>query len=327
MAVRLTRSAVAVLLMAALAAIVFARTGQAEPASGPYTTVSSSSGSLSITNSGGTGAIVSLSGMAPGRSVTGEVTITNTGTLAGELSLASEQLTETLGNGGGRLSRRVELVVLANGTSEVYRGPFGDLATRALGSIAAGQARRYRFTAALPDGGLPAEATTGDNAYQGAQLSSAFRWTATAPDPPAGPGPGGTPKLSLSVGVAKRQPKVKKRSLAVTARCDRPCTLSASAKMKGARTGLARAKTATPNQRVTLSLKLSKKAAKKLMRAAAKRKGALMTLSVKSSDAAGVSASFTKPMQVRLVRRGAAKKLVVKWGKAKKKPKKRKKGR
>ena len=46
----------------------------------------------------------------------------------------------------------------------------------AMGTLNAGDARRYRFTVTFPDGGVPASATTGDNAYKGDNVTVDYNW-------------------------------------------------------------------------------------------------------------------------------------------------------
>ena len=50
--------------------------------------------------------------MRPGEEASGSVTITNTGTVNAALSLAPEAPADTPGNGGGKLSNKLELLVI-----------------------------------------------------------------------------------------------------------------------------------------------------------------------------------------------------------------------
>jgi hypothetical protein len=54
------------------------------------------------------------------------------------------------------------------------------MGAQSLGSFAAGEARTYKFTVEFPDGGVPASATTGDNAYKGSSMSVGYQWDATS---------------------------------------------------------------------------------------------------------------------------------------------------
>ncbi len=142
------------------------------------------SGSLSHTNSRNNAAILTASGMKPGGTATGSVTITNTGSLAGTFSLSKSNLTNPiLGTGSERLSDQLDLVI-RDGSTTVYSGKLGAMGTIALDgdTVAAGTqqfgaaasptaAHTYDFTVTLP------AATT--NAYQGTSMSVQYDWSAT----------------------------------------------------------------------------------------------------------------------------------------------------
>lgn len=143
-----------------------------------------SSGSLSHTNSKNNAAILTASGMKPGGTATGSVTITNTGSLAGTFSLAKSDLTNPiLGSGGEKLSDQLDLLI-KDGSTTVYAGKLGAMGTIALDgdTVTAGTqqfgatgtptaAHTYDFTVTLPS-------ATG-NAYQGTSTSVQYDWTAT----------------------------------------------------------------------------------------------------------------------------------------------------
>ena len=298
---------VLVLLLSTLAAVALA-SGGAEPEATPVPTASAATGSLSLVDSLNSGAILSVTGVAPGQSTSGEVTITNSGSLDGALTLESEALAEVPGLGGGRLSERLELVVLEPGAGVVYQGPYGALGRRSLGSIAAGQGRRYRFTATLPEGGVPVSPSAGDNAYQGARLTSAFRWTASSSGP-IDPGS----ELSLKVKLLKRQPQPRRRRLVIYIRCNRPCAAAARAKLRGGRSKRARRSSTRANQRVKLSLRLSRRSARRLARGVARRRGARLNLTLSARDSAGRRITYVRGMRLRKVRRGGRTRIVARW--------------
>ena len=308
--------ALLVLLVGGLAAAALGQPGEAEPPARPVVTASEASGSVSLVNSLDGGAILSVTDLAPGQSTSGEVTITNAGSLTGAVTLESDALAELPGLGGGLLSERLELVVLEPGVGVVYQGPYGGLDRRSLGSIAAGQGRRYRFTATLPDGGVPPSPSEGDNAYQGARLTSAFRWTAASAPTPDGPTRGSTApgsELALSIRLLRRQPSPRRRRLVFYARCNRACAVSARAKMRGGRSKLTRRRSVGANQRMKVSLRLSRRSAQRLARAVARRRGARLMLSVKARDDAGGRAAFARRLQLRQVRRGGRALIVARW--------------
>jgi hypothetical protein len=136
-------------------------------------------GSLSLSNSREGSAILSLAPMRPGDSVTGTVTIGNTGTLPGDLTLSASNLVDVPGPGAGALSATLDLLVedVTNPGSPVavYNGTIPAMAPVSLGSLAAGASRDYSFRVLFPETGA------GDNVYQGSTLSVQFDWTATNP--------------------------------------------------------------------------------------------------------------------------------------------------
>jgi PASTA domain-containing protein/Big-like domain-containing protein len=138
-------------------------------------------GSLTLSNTKEGAAILSLPGMRPGDSVTDTVTLGNTGTLPGDLSLATSNLVDIPGPGGGVLSGKLDLrvrdVTNAGSPVTVYTGKIDALTPVALGTIAAGDSRVYEFRVDFPDVGSGAE-----NAYQGSGLSVEFDWTAVNND-------------------------------------------------------------------------------------------------------------------------------------------------
>ena len=216
--------------------------------------------------------------------------LSNAGTLAGALSVQQLDVVDQPGSNGGKLSNAVPLDVqdVTGGSAvPVFAGQLAAFGTRALGNIAPGAARTYRFTASLPDSGAPPSPTSGDNAYEGSALTVRYSWTATAPDPGDGGGTGG----GGSGGGGGRRPhgfslvsvnskKVLKRGvLDVMATCDRACTVSAFAqlpKAKGSRKIVRTARrTATltvPGKAARIRLKLSRKSKRQLQRALRKKR-------------------------------------------------------
>jgi cell division septation protein DedD len=127
------------------------------------------------------------------------VTISNTGTVNAALSLAPEDTGDTPGTGGGQLSNKLELLVIdvtaAGAPVTVYEGTLKQMAATNVGSIAPGAYRTYLFVAGLRPNGQS------DNAFQGAALTTGFRWSATGiatatPSPTATATPSPTPTPS-----------------------------------------------------------------------------------------------------------------------------------
>jgi hypothetical protein len=128
------------------------------------------SGTLSMTRSG-SGAIFNASTMKIGDSVTGSVTITNSGTLAGAYSLAGSS------SGSAALTSQLNLKVYkdVDGGSALYDGSLGGFSSASLGTFAAsGDSHTFYFHVSFPSTGTDA----GDNVLQGLSASTTFTWSA-----------------------------------------------------------------------------------------------------------------------------------------------------
>ena len=291
----------------------------------PRAEISMVSGELHVTNSRDGQAIFQAQGLSPGRSVTGTVQLSNTGDLTGDLGFQQLVVQDQPGTNGGLLSNAVHLDVddvTGGSVVPVFAGQLGSFQNQALGSIAPGEARTYRFTASLPDGGAPPSPTSGDNAYAGSALTVRYLWTATAPDPGdggTGGGTGGTgtgtggggaidPTVRFSV-VSKRL--VRKGLLDVMASCDRACTVSAWAQMRkarGARKGLKTSRKTTtltiPGKAARIRLKLSKKSKRQLQAVLRKKKKVALTVTLSVAAAnGGTPKNYTKKVVVKRPKR------------------------
>jgi hypothetical protein len=144
----------------------------------------------------GAAILLSLGGMRPGDSVTDTVTVGNTGTVPGDLSLSTSNLLDTPGAGGGALSGELDLVIkdITNVGSPVpvYSGKIDALTPVTLGTLAAGASRVYEFRVSFPDAGAGAE-----NAFQGSAVSVQFDWTAVNNDADTDP-----PETTITSGPA-----------------------------------------------------------------------------------------------------------------------------
>jgi len=109
--------------------------------------------------------------MKIGDSVTGTVTITNTGTLAGVYSLSGST------TGSAPLASQLNLKVYkdVDGGTALYDGSLGAVSSAALGTFAAGEAHTFYFHVTFPTTGTDA----GDNVLQGLATSTTFTWSAT----------------------------------------------------------------------------------------------------------------------------------------------------
>jgi spore coat-associated protein N len=299
------------LSLAAICAVVAvcATSGLAKSEQPPQAVLTQATGDLHLANSRDGQAIFQASGLAPGRSVTGTVQLVNSGTLPGDLSLQQLDVLDKPGAGGGRLSNAVTLDIkdVTGGNSvPIFAGRLGGLGSRPLGAIGPGEARTFRFTASLPDGGLPPGPTAGDNAYKGAGLTVRYAWTATSTG--TGPGPSRNPVATIKL----RKKKLRKKGiLDVMATCDIACRVSAYAKLpkargarKPARTRTRTATLTTPNKAARIRLKLSRKAKRRLLKTLRKRKRVVLKVVVGVSSAnGGPSTTYTRKASVKRARR------------------------
>jgi hypothetical protein len=263
-------------------------------------------GTLAMSNSSDGAAILTAAGMAPGDTRVGDVTISNTGDLAGAYALSQANLADTPGPAGGALSSALDVLVqdVTNpaAPATVYSGKLAAMGPRVLGTWAPGAARTYRFTVSLPDGGAPPSATTGDNAYQGSVVSVRYDWTATADDLSGGGRPQPTRPFSLTLTGKKRQRLLRQKSLVVVAECSEACSITATAKgRKAAKRVKLRAwkGQAKPGMRVKIKLRLSKKTVKAAKKALRRRRKSTMTVTVRATTGAGSSSLRRLKISVR----------------------------
>lgn len=123
------------------------------------------SGTLTQANSKDSVAIFVGENLRPGDETTGEVTITNTGSLAGTFTLTETDVTNTFS--AGVLSLTITDTTAA---AVVYTGAFGAAGSISLGSFAAGEARTYLFSVVL--------SATAGNADQGQTAGALYQWDA-----------------------------------------------------------------------------------------------------------------------------------------------------
>lgn len=156
----------------------------------------------------GDSAVLVARNLAPGQAQAGEVTVTNAGDASGGFALSASGLADA----GAPLSGVLQLVVAdLTASREVYEGPLSGLSTVALGTLAQGEAHRYRFTVSFP-GGSP-----DDNAYQGASTQVTFVWSATAIATSGSP-PAATPAESTAAPVAAAGGRVPRSAIGAALR-------------------------------------------------------------------------------------------------------------
>jgi hypothetical protein len=207
----------------------------------------SAQGPVSLSSSKANVALLQGTGIKPGDSVTGIVTLTNKGDRAGKLALMISGVRDQPGLYGGRLSSVLQLRIddLSTGSAPVQT-TLARTTPVALADLKGRQSRTYKVTATFPDTGLPPGPTLGDNAQQGSSVEVALAWNLTekapvAPTPPippaTAPAPaplpsGGRPKLvTLRVPAQK---VVKPRKLKVWVACELRCKVKFSAAIDNA---------------------------------------------------------------------------------------------
>jgi hypothetical protein len=286
------------------AAIAWAGSGSAEPAQ-PSAVLTQATGDLHVTNSQDGHAIFRATGLAPGGGVSGTVRLQNSGSLPGDLTLAQSDVSDQPGANGGRLSDVVKLDVsdvTAGSSVPVFTGRLAGFGSRSLGALGPAESRTFRFTATLPDGGLPPSAGGGDNAFAGSGLTARYAWTATATV--TGPTPSGDPVVKIRVRAKKL---VRRGFLDVMVRCDVACRVSAYAQLpkpkrakRAPRTKRRSATLTVPNKTARIRLKLSRKAKRRLLKALTKKKRVKVKVKVGVRAASGgPSKAYTRKLKVK----------------------------
>jgi hypothetical protein len=157
----------------ALAAVAIAATAWlAGDGGGARAAIGQATGPLVATVPGDSAILVARN-LGPGGSQAGQVTVTNVGDAAGGFSLSASGLADAGAPLSGVLELSVEDLTAGRG---VYSGLLDGLSSVPLGTLAQGEAHRYRFTVSYP-GGRPDAL---DNAYQSASTQVTFVWSASA---------------------------------------------------------------------------------------------------------------------------------------------------
>lgn len=152
------------LATAALAGALAVGSGASWTTSTGNTANTVTSGKMQQTNSKDGKSILSLTNMKPGDSVSGQVTITNVGTLKQTFSMTE---TDSSDFSAGVLREKIEDITTTPATT-LYDGALGTVPTPlALGEWAAGEAHTYRVTVTFD------KDATGD---QGKSASASFTW-------------------------------------------------------------------------------------------------------------------------------------------------------
>jgi len=126
--------------------------------------------SIKLSSSAPNQAIVAATGMAPGDSRQGTISIGNEGSVAGPVTLRATGLT------GTALAAAIDLKVedtTSGGSTQKWSGKLGSFSSVSLGSFAAGATRSYRFTLSWP-------IASNEAALQGTSTSLSFQWTGSS---------------------------------------------------------------------------------------------------------------------------------------------------
>lgn len=276
------------------AGLVYA-SGRAEPHAAPSPKTVLAAGVLSQSNSKNGSAILTATGMRPTSSVTGTVTIANTGSLAGAYTLSKSQLTDIVGPNGGALSSVLTLKVedITGAPRTIYSGRLAAMPAQRLGYFARGESRVYRFTVTFPDGGFPGGPRIGDNSFRGSAATVRYDWTATAQ--------AGARLLIRLRGVSAT---LRSGVIALSAGCPAvACRVRAGgtivvpgvSKAVRLRTVTARA---LARKTVKLRVKIPKRAKPAIRAALAKHKRVNAKLVVRASDASGRTASVKRTVRI-----------------------------
>jgi hypothetical protein len=140
----------------------------------PQTEVAfTASGALGLTSSRDGETLFAANQMRPGQAVSGTLRITNTGQTGAILAVRTSGIQEQAGAGGGLLSGRLALII--NDVSvnvapvQLWAGHPQELDEARVAILAQGESRDLVVTAALPAAGAT-------NAYQGASVSLGITW-------------------------------------------------------------------------------------------------------------------------------------------------------
>jgi hypothetical protein len=177
--------------------------------------------------------VLEVSDLKPGHSTDGTVTVVNHGKSGGLLTLSAPTASDAPGNGGGALSKRLQVTVLDvtdSGVPElVYSGGVATMTARTLDYIHPGQARTYLLGASFIPGTGPASAAGGDDLYTGGSTRVALEWdtvTASSLRPAPAPADDRAPKPRIE--VPGRQDVLGQGHLNVRVLCDEPCDAEAT---------------------------------------------------------------------------------------------------
>ena len=127
------------------------------------------SGTLLLLNSGDGQLIVSAPALCPGQSEQATLTLTNAGTVSGDVGVESVGLSDVPATPALSEALTLTFTDVASGV-DLWSGTMGALTTASLDTLGPGDSRQYRVTVAYP-------ATATDPALQGAQTALTLRFS------------------------------------------------------------------------------------------------------------------------------------------------------
>jgi hypothetical protein len=137
-------------------------------------------GKVAVTNSRKGRAVLSATGLAPGRHVSGTVKIGNKGGTAVTLRLQRGAMKQRVGPSGGRLGPLLQLSVFdvtkRKRPQLLYKGSLVTMKQRKLGIVKSRTSRSFRFVVDFPAAAAPG---VDQNLVMGSTLIVKFVWTAT----------------------------------------------------------------------------------------------------------------------------------------------------
>ena len=253
-------------VLSVVAVAIASGTGGSDAAPQAGVQVTGLSGALTA-GDGPAGTVLQITGLEPGQSAGGTVTVANRGGSGGLLTLSAPAVSDAPGSGGGSLSERLQVTVLdvtGSGAPElVYSGGTSAMKARTLDYIHPGQARRYLVGASFIPGSGPRDAAGGDDAYTGGSTRLELNWgamTASNLRPVPAQADDRAPKATIE--VDGRQDVLERGRLNVRVLCSEDCATEVALTMPSAtgRAVTARAADRSPGRTANLTLQLPQRA-------------------------------------------------------------------
>lgn len=292
--------AVTASVLSVVAVAIASGTGGSESAPQAGVDAGLVSGSVTAGNGPG-GTVLEVTGLQPGQSADGTVTVVNRGKSGGLLTLSAPTVSDAPGSGGGALSDRLQVTVLdvtESGVPElVYSGGAAAMRARTLDYIRPGQARSYLLGASFIPGSGPASSAGGDDAYTGGSTRLELDWGAmTASNLRRVPAQTDTQAPKVKIELPGRQDVLERGQLNARVICSEACSAEAELIMTGAtgQTVTARPADSSPARTTNLTLELPRAAQDILREQLAAGQTVVFKASATARDEAGNKATATR---------------------------------